>query len=341
MNRHDNPPEGLTGRQLRLAALKQFHWRAGIRHQIVDPDIDGLLSAALAYRVFGWPIVGFYDTEALWLDSRLETPLDLSTVAWVDLDMTWPGTRSIGQHVTNVSWHKPAPATWHSVNPSLLRGIRQTRDYKWKYPFGTFQWLWWVLNLSKGEAQLDDPVGRGLAWLPDGGHVSYSTRDGKFAPNLDHWRSTILPGFLLDASDERINPDAAHEEADLAAAHLKERSGVASGWDKEQWRMAAQRGTYGSGWPEIKDDEINRLLEAICEFYGWPLPPTPDKYTTFRGLWNRSDKAGSLQFPDHQLIVSLSATGHEKCRWTSAERGVSHAGGLPSLAEALGTPLAT
>ena len=54
MNRHDNPPEGLTGRQLRLAALKQFHWRAGIRHQIVDPDIDGLLSAALAYRVFGW-----------------------------------------------------------------------------------------------------------------------------------------------------------------------------------------------------------------------------------------------------------------------------------------------
>ena len=40
-------------------------WRHEITHQVVNPDIDGLLTACLLHHVKGWPVIGFYDTQRL------------------------------------------------------------------------------------------------------------------------------------------------------------------------------------------------------------------------------------------------------------------------------------
>lgn len=85
-----------SGWQVREAT---WSWRSATRYQIVNPDIDGLLTGCLLYQTKKWPIVGFYDTKRLFLDARLPKPLNLEELVWADIDMCWPGTRSLSQHV--------------------------------------------------------------------------------------------------------------------------------------------------------------------------------------------------------------------------------------------------
>ncbi|WP_374928516.1 hypothetical protein [Kytococcus sedentarius] len=314
---------------MRLAALKQFHWRAGIRHQIVDPDTDGLLTAALAFRVYGWPIMGFYNAETLWLDSQAKTPLDMESVAWVDLDMTWPGARSIGQHVTTAPESHQGVDLAFAVNPSQLRGVTQGPGYYWKYPFGSFQWLWWITNLSKGEARLDTAIGRGMAWLADGGPRSYDD----YSDNLDHWRSTVLPGSLLD----NLDPTTRMSDAAAASSYLADASGVDFGWKNDQWRMPAPRGGAAGGSPALLSEEITAILTAITGFYGWPTPRLPDAFKAYRGHWQSARERVSFQFPETRVIVSMAATRSGETCWTAPGRdAASEPGGLPPLTEALG-----
>ncbi len=85
-----------TGVEVREAV---WSWRHDIAAQVVNPDIDGLLSACLLHHLKGWPVVGFYDTQRLLIDSTHQLPLDLQRTVWVDVDMCWPGARSLSQHV--------------------------------------------------------------------------------------------------------------------------------------------------------------------------------------------------------------------------------------------------
>ena len=52
-------------------------WRHEITHQIINPDIDGLMTACLLHHVKGWPVVGLYDTQRLYLDAAQPLPLDM------------------------------------------------------------------------------------------------------------------------------------------------------------------------------------------------------------------------------------------------------------------------
>lgn len=79
----------------RARVRRHWHWREEVCQQVVNTDIDGLLTAALLHDIKGWPVVGFYDTETLWLSEGAVTPLDLRTTLWVDVDMSWPGARSL------------------------------------------------------------------------------------------------------------------------------------------------------------------------------------------------------------------------------------------------------
>ena len=61
----------------RGAVRRSWGWRDEIRQQVVNTDIDGLLTGALLHHLKGWPVVGFYDTESLWLAEDVALPLDL------------------------------------------------------------------------------------------------------------------------------------------------------------------------------------------------------------------------------------------------------------------------
>jgi hypothetical protein len=181
-----------TGVEVREAT---WRWRHDITAQVVNPDIDGLLTAYLLYHLKGWPVVGFYDTQRLLVDSSHPLPLDLQRTVWVDVDMCWPGARSLSQHVILDFPTDATRVTAYSetVNPSLLRGHARRADYMNKYPFGTFQWAWWLSGLRE-VPDPDDELLTGLAWMPDGGFKSVRER---WRTNCVQWACEQMPGSIL------------------------------------------------------------------------------------------------------------------------------------------------
>lgn len=120
-------------------------WRHDVTDQVVNPDIDGLMTACLLHHLKGWKVIGFYDTVRLLVDPAARLPLNLRTTAFVDVDMCSPGARSLSQHVIRdvPGDRQDVHAYATTVNPSLLLGQHSRAiDYRNKYPFGTFQWAW-------------------------------------------------------------------------------------------------------------------------------------------------------------------------------------------------------
>ncbi|WP_284328090.1 hypothetical protein [Demequina litorisediminis] len=292
--------------------------------QIVDTDIDGLLTAALLHDHFGWPIMGFYDKATLWLDADIEPPLDLTSVVWVDAEMLWPGARVLSQHVPaqRRSDLRAVGTLRASVNPSVIAGHAQVGDYANKYPFGTFQWAWWVLNRDPASARLDNGrgVGTGLAWMPDGGFQSVN---GRFRDNCIRWATQHMPGSLMsplahgDVSDVR----ASVREAE---AWLQQHSGVRRGWVNHQWRMPIRE--HLDDAVDLSDangfGQAGLILGAIKTFYAWSrelvLPP---RYRAWRGTWMKSQLKGLsdgwLEGANAHRIVSGAAPNPRDYYWTA------------------------
>lgn len=306
----------LRGEQLRAEARLRFAWRSDIEKQIVSPDIDGLLSAALLHHLYGWPIVGFYDTERLWLSGDVSVPLDLKSTAWVDLDLVWPGSRCVSQHVT---LHRPADADTitafrDSVNPSILRrhNTESGSDYSTKYPFGTFQWLWWLHDLDPAAARLDEEVGNGLAWMPDGGFVSFA---GRWRANCMSWAEQILTGSLMShilQTERKDAPSRIDRDVRAAERYLRSATGITTPWVNSQWRFGPGSGDFR----KQAAGEAQGLLDAITDFYHWNRVELPQRYVSFHGRV-LSDHPSAMPSPlagDH--VVSRAGIGVRRFRWT-------------------------
>jgi len=170
--------------------------------QIINPDIDGVLSALILYNEFGWPVIGYYDTKTISISDVFlseyfkGSSLDLDRVVWTDLDMSFPGARSVGQHVVN--WDSPQQddiqALHNSINPNLHAGWHRGGNvrYRDKYPFGTAQYLAHILNDDVNRLTSQDQLLEGLMWMPDGGAWSL----GNFATNCIDWATN----FMVDGS---------------------------------------------------------------------------------------------------------------------------------------------
>ena len=265
-------------------------WRHDINAQIVNPDIDGLLTACLLHHLKGWPVIGFYDTQRLLVDTEHALPLDLARTAWVDVDMCWPGTRSLSQHVVldrpGDLEHVSAYAS--TVNPSLLRGHARQRNYRNKYPFGTFQWTWWLAGIG-GLPDPNDALMTGLAWMPDGGFRS--VRD-QWRTNCVQWAVDQLPNSILSPL-AATDPNNAWNAVRVAEAELRRLSGVSDGWRNHQFNL-----TQGSATGPVLGfpvDEVPGVLQSICDaictIYGWDSPRIPTHLDVHEGRWRTGDGA--------------------------------------------------
>jgi hypothetical protein len=296
-----------------------WSWRSATRYQVVNPDIDGLLTACLLYHVKKWPIVGFYDTERLFLDVRAPVPLELDALVWVDIDMCWPGTRSLSQHVITEQPSDRATVKAYSttVNPSLLRGHSRTHAYSTKYPFGTFQWAWWLIGGAAGRVpSVDDPVATGLAWMPDGGFQSVRDR---WRDNCLNWATTLMPGGILEPI-ARHAPDDALLVVQEAERALQTLSGVTDGWRNHQFSLT--RGSSTGPVLTLPLEEVLPVLRALChaiaDLYGWDRAVLPDAVDIVRGHWRKGDRppAGWPHCANERGVVSLAVTGTRQMCWT-------------------------
>jgi hypothetical protein len=268
----------------------RWSWRGGVKAQIINTDIDGLLTACLLHHLKGWPIAGMYDTRRLWLANGIVVPLKLNEYVWVDIDMCWPGTLSLSQHVVSDAPedidHVSAYAT--TINPSLLRGHSRRGDYTSKYPFGTFQWAWWLAELQVGWPAPEDAVRTGLAWMPDGGFDSIV---GNWTDNCLRWATQIMPGSILEPLARHDRGVSSRDLVQSACEYLKAESGVD---DPRLWKNLQFNMTRGSSTgPQIIADPVNfvgelqAIVEAICKAFEWETPRIPQFAPCHEGTWHQ------------------------------------------------------
>ena len=315
----------------RRSVLQTWQWRDEVRQQIVNTDIDGLMTAALLHQLKGWPIAGFYDTETLWLSESTVTPLDLGQTLWVDVDMCWPGARSLSQHVVTVSPSLRGAVAGHAttINPNLAVGCHggHAGAYRDKYPFGTFQWAAWIAGSPRPPA-LSDYLCTGLAWMPDGGFVSVN--HPSWRQNCLNWSTVTLPGSVL--SPLAVTGTAQAQGIVRAAArHLAGSAPILGSWRNLQYVMAQAK---GGGCPVIDPattqgrDDVQGVVDRLTQAFGWrPLhiPLTPERYV---GTWQTSTSPppGWPGSANTKAVVSMAITGMRQYCWTTPtnNRGLPH-----------------
>jgi hypothetical protein len=290
-----------------------------------------------------WPIVGLYDTEHLWLSPEWAQRLarDFGKVLWVDVDMCWPGARSLSQHVIlrDLADRASVNAFAHTVNPSLEGGHSVRGDYANKYPYGTFQWAWWLI--SRPVPDVTNVIETGLLWMPDGGFGSINNPD--YQDNCKNWavkrlaKSPLAP--LVIAGREREAGGFVEEAAD----HLQRMSGVTANWRNFQYAPTKTPAKFTqAGGVLVYDDpasargraSYDALLRAIATTFGWASTSIPATLVTFEGTWC-SDAGFPADWPaaaDRRQIVSIAATGFNKVAYT---RPSSSTTGVPALSKVL------
>lgn len=222
----------------RSEVRRAWNWRSEVTQQVINTDIDGLITGALLHHLKGWPVVGFFDTETLWLAEDAAVPLDLERTAWVDIDMCWPGTRSLSQHVITIDSKSAHAVDAHAstVNPNLFVGCHAgaTEVYQRKYPFGTFQWAAWIAG-SPAPPHLDEALLTGLAWMPDGGFQSV---------NHPSWRSNCLSWATSTLAESLLSPlaqagtQSAGSLVEAAAHRLAAAGRLPATWQNWQYVMS-------------------------------------------------------------------------------------------------------
>ena len=113
---------------------------------ILSFDVDGWACGLLLQHYLNWDIVGFYDSEHLFLLENTST----KDCVFIDVEIFRNFIRSIGHHLILFSCeHIPSDfniKTQNCLNPNFIRHFDRQNFYRRKYPFGTFHFLYKILN---------------------------------------------------------------------------------------------------------------------------------------------------------------------------------------------------
>lgn len=300
---------------------------------IINPDIDGLLTAALLHDEFGWPVVGYYDTAEIMVARAWATSWDppgilpRGQVVWADLDMCAPGTRSIGQHVNR--WHASdktqVSAYATSLNPNDITGVHGSdrARYRDKYPFGTFQYLAWLLHRFEAADRESwwSFEAEGLVWMPDGG--AWSIAPDRFERNCRTWATVNLPGSGLAVS---ALEGAMSLQARVGVARtLLQRASPDLSWSPTSQPLLvrpAGRGFMPTAHPAgTRSAPMQALIDAGAQTLGLTrrlvLPRGP--FLPIRGQWQSAGgpPPGWPNSANEGALWSMAVTGGGQVSWTS------------------------
>lgn len=183
---------------------------------IFNPDLDGILSAAILVRYLGWNPVGICacagrPKDGVWISSEFK-PKPKSPV-FVDIWAANPNLRAIDQHMVALSSaHAEELLTGgQKSNPNLYwkriadsKGDASSLEYKWKYPFGVVHFIIAVLEGHgirvdfKNRLVQEDLSAFDILLRADDAGKSTAT---KYRPNCISWWKYLcmIGGGLTDA----------------------------------------------------------------------------------------------------------------------------------------------
>lgn len=254
---------------------------------VVSADIDGLVSAAMLASVApGWEIVAFVAQSArvaIHPSVAAAMPADL-----VAIDLFSLNHDSMSNHVVKYGskrsrlvnlraafqgWDQAidaaagqrlhaVPSIWANTQGCYEDADRPTSS-KYKYPFGTAQFLLALLEASGHAPKFYDR--HYLPWLVancDGGVTSYT----KFAYNARVWWPTMAgavgPASLTEQVFRMVDGMRPHDFLDTVNALDRERqaSGLAP-WLNDDWNLF-----------DTSRATVARTLAWLCDLTGWRDP---------------------------------------------------------------------
>lgn len=154
---------------------------------VVGDDLDSIISAIFMHHILGWNVVGYYVGYTTLL---LGQNFNLNDVVFLDLDICYPYSRSIGHHIIN-NGTLPAshPSLVNSVNPNEIRGIG-LNSFKRKYPLATIHFLFWLYQHAC-QFSFDQ---RMLLWTPDSAWIN--AQGHRFQQNVRDWVQYLNLHFM-------------------------------------------------------------------------------------------------------------------------------------------------
>lgn len=256
-----------------------------ISGMIIGNDLDALLSACLLKSLFGWDIIGIYDYQTLWFDSKYSKDefidnLKSENYLAVDLDIYRNYLSSIGHHILSIQKDDVLPQHKNSINPNLMFNITH-QNFKQKYPMGTVHFLMCLLN----EYPRFTRLGELLLWLVDSTFINAQTH--RFQDNVKNWLENYVQNRILRNGLDEINSKSFEKDVLNIAFPELDKTGLIRGKGQVKSFHLKLQG-YQCQWtdPNLSIKNIMSLLNIIKRNTGWEAPTLPESFHSIKGTRN-------------------------------------------------------
>jgi len=253
-----------------------------IKAMIIGNDLDSLLSASLLKSRFGWNVVGIFDYQSMWYDSKYSKDdffINLKSQKYlaVDLDIYRNYLPSIGHHIVSLNNDDVLPQHDNSINPNLLYGITH-QNFKQKYPMGTVHYLMHILN----EYPTMSRFGELLLWLADSTFINAQSH--RFRNNVKYWLRQYVPNRILKNGFDKVDSLLFEQKMEKLVFPALEKTGIVRGKGQVRSKHKNLQG-YQCQWenPNENQKSILSLLKLIYKNTGWEIPKLPISLNEIRG----------------------------------------------------------
>ena len=304
---------------------------------IINPDIDGILSALVLQSVLDWKIAGWYDSkDTLWVS---EDAVDESDeCVYIDVFVVPENIRCIDQHIVAIDADHCGSLAGNArkINPNIERVRYASPDtsdasaYAWKYPFGSVHFIIAMLEALGHDVAIDlsRPIFGSLTVADvilraDDAARTTAYRYKKNAADWWDWLKDLGGPMTAQLADCAQGTKKAH--ADNAYA-------VCDEIFKKVYGCNTADGGFGRSIKKSAgalDDGKRQLLDDLAAGTGLAPLVFADKYTAIAGTYGTKPSYNIPEIRDLLAGDSLFSYAFIACMGPASFRGFSYTFDMP------------
>jgi hypothetical protein len=263
---------------LELEKIKKVYPWAFIKNQnmVIGDDLDAIISSCFLHHYLGWEIKGFYvKYNKLFIEKELKNWEDC---IFVDLDIAQNNIKSIGHHILQINSNDSLSNIGHnnSLNPNILRG-KTMETFRTKYPLGTIHFLMWI---HQKNIPIDNDL-KNMLWMPDSSWINGQSH--RFKSNVEDWIGSLN---LKELKNTFSNIDTLSFENIVQKIIYPSiiNTGFTQGTGQVSSKNLKLTGFQCQFTNPDKDkSKLKKIIELICDTFGWDRPLLPNSYVNLTG----------------------------------------------------------